>query len=67
MNRNPLITVLMVILGVILLLPGLCSLAFAVSMVSNMSASDLGGLGVLWIVCLLISFGGIMLLRTAFK
>jgi hypothetical protein len=66
MNRNPLITVLMVILGVILLLPGLCSLAFAVSMVSNMS-SDLGGLGVLWVVCLLISFGGIMLLRAAFK
>jgi hypothetical protein len=66
MNRNPLVTVLMVIFGLILLLPGLCAVVTAVSMVQRMSNSDLVGMGLLWAVCLAISFGGIMLLRKAF-
>jgi hypothetical protein len=66
MGRHPVLTILMVIFGVILLLPGVCSLFFMVGMGSGSS----GGqplLVLLWFVCFLIAFGGIMLIRQAFR
>jgi hypothetical protein len=54
------ITVLMVIGGIILLLPGACSLFFM---------SVLGGSGgplvILWVICFAISLGGVALLVKA--
>jgi hypothetical protein len=69
MNRHPLFTILMAIGGIILLLPGFCALVSLVPMVATFGGrtQDLVGFGMLWAICLLISFGGIMLLRKAFK
>jgi hypothetical protein len=64
-HRNPFLTVLMVIIGVILLLPGVCSLFFIFA-AGVPSANDSGLLG-LWAVCFVISFGGVMLIRQAFR
>ena len=61
-RRNPVAAVLMVIVGVILLLPGVCSLFF-------MGAGGGGGgaLGALWLICFLISAGGITMIVKAFR
>ena len=69
MNRHPLATILMAIGGIILLLPGVCALVFAIPLVASFGGrtQDLVGFGILWAICLLISFGGFMLLRKAFK
>jgi hypothetical protein len=64
MGRHPVLTILMVIFGVILLLPGVCSLFF---MVGTGSSGTQPLLVLLWIVCFLIAFGGIMLIRQAFR
>ena len=63
MGRHPLLTILMVIAGVILLLPGICALAFS-------GAAFFSGetwLVILWIFCLLISAVGIWLIVKAFR
>jgi hypothetical protein len=67
MTRNPFLTVLMVILGVILLLPGVCAGVFMVAMGSESLSNGNGGLVALWLVCFLIAFGGAMLIRQAFR
>lgn len=59
-RRHPLLTVLMVIIGIILLLPGVCSLIFL-----GLAGSGSGELWGLWMVCFVISFGGIALLIAA--
>jgi hypothetical protein len=61
-RRHPLLTVLMVIIGIILLLPGVCSLVFLA--LAGGSGGELWGL---WMVCFVISFGGIALLVAAAK
>jgi hypothetical protein len=49
--------------GVLLLLPGACSLVF---MFLSMGESGSAGLLViLWLICFAISFGGILLIRRA--
>ena len=63
MNRNPLLTVLMAVGGVILLLPGLC--AIAVMGLGGMHGTS--ELVSLWFFCFLISAGGVVLLRKAFR
>jgi len=69
MSRHPLLTILKAIGGIILLLPGVCALVFAIPLVASFGGrtQDLVGFGMLWAICLLISFGGFMLLRRAFK
>jgi hypothetical protein len=62
-RRHPVLTALMIIAGIIALLPGVCALFF-------MAAMPGGGNGVialLWLLCLAISAGGIVLLVLAFR
>ena len=62
-GRHPAWTISMVVLGVILLLPGVCAIVFI-----GMMGSDANpGLALLWLVCLLIAGGGIWLLFRAFR
>jgi hypothetical protein len=51
--------VFLFILGVILLLPGACSLGF---MVATFGDSYLGSLPLLWFFCILVSLGGVALI-----
>ena len=51
----------MVIVGIILLLPGVCSLFF----MSAMGSGSAVPLGLLWLICFAISAGGIALLVKA--
>lgn len=52
--------------GIILLLPGLCSLGF---MVMEHSPGELASspIVLLWLICFGISFGGIMMIRYALR
>jgi hypothetical protein len=52
----------MIIIGIVLLLPGLCALAFT----GMLSGGGLAGAG-LWLVCLLVAAGGIALIVKAFR
>ena len=63
MSRHPALTFLMVIVGVILLLPGVCALLFSGAAFSGGEA----WLAILWVVCLLISAVGVWLLVKAFR
>ena len=56
--------VLAVIVGVILLLPGACSLGFMALMFRDSSA---GGLAPLWSVSLLVSAGGVAMIIWAVR
>jgi hypothetical protein len=64
MKRHPLLTILMILGGLVLLLPGVCALAFMTSMGGR--GGD-GGLVLLYLVCLLIAVGGILLIAKAFR
>ena len=46
----------MLVIGIILLLPGLCSLFFLIGMASDLARGDpyIGAVVVLWIICFLI-------------
>ena len=58
----------MTLFGVIFLLPGLCSLLVMVSMVPwNMNDPFFSLVATLWIVCLLISAGGVAMIYGARK
>jgi hypothetical protein len=57
-RRSPFANFLMVLLGIILLLPGLCSIRFAAVILSNL---DFGPL-LLWVAGLLIAALGINLI-----
>jgi hypothetical protein len=59
-RRDVATTIVMVVFGIILLLPGVCSLVF----MSTMGGAD-GVLGLLWLICFAISAGGIALLVKA--
>jgi hypothetical protein len=68
-QRHPGVTVLLVLAGIVLLLPGLCSIGFIV-ILSGEGLKDLfsdAGLVGLWAVCFAISAGGILLIRHAWK
>ena len=66
---SPVVSVLLTIGGVILLLPGLCSLAFIGVLFGDdpKGLFDDAGLLLLWGVCLAISFGGVMMIRHAWR
>lgn len=55
---------LQIIIGIILLLPGLCSLGFMVIMIPGMTV-DAAGLWLLWLVGFGISAIGVWLIRKA--
>jgi hypothetical protein len=65
-NRNPWVTALLILIGIILLLPGLCSLIFAVAILND-SGSLGGDLGSLWILCLSVGAGGVALIVFAVR
>ena len=54
---------LFVLVGIVLLLPGLCSLVFMVLMPGGGG----GGIALLWLVCFAISGGGIWLIAYALR
>jgi len=62
MRRHPALTFLMVVVGLILLLPGICAIVFMASM-----GSDDPTIVGLWVVCVLIALGGGFLLVSAFR
>ncbi len=64
-RRQLFLTVLMIIGGIILLLPGLCAIVFMT--IGGLSAGQNSTLMSLWVVCLLISAGGVFLLIKAFR
>ncbi len=57
--------ILLILIGIVLLLPGLCSLAFMVLSVGSSSSSS--PLPLLWFLCFGIAFGGVTLIRYAVK
>ena len=70
---SPAVTALLMVVGVILLLPGLCVVYMAASMFAAEGVADLPRLAgndpffqailILWGICLAISLGGVFLLR----
>jgi hypothetical protein len=64
MRRHIVLTILMVIIGVILLLPGVCALVF---MTAGGFSDVESSIVMLWIVSLLISAGGVWLIVKAFR
>jgi hypothetical protein len=61
MTRHPLLTLLMV--GIILVLPGVCALGFMIAGGLPRTAGILS----IWAICLLISAGGAFLLYKIFQ
>jgi hypothetical protein len=65
MGRDPVATIMLVIVGVVLLLPGVCAAFFVVT--SGQSADMWGSFGLLWLICFAVAFGGVMLIRHALR
>jgi hypothetical protein len=67
-RRNPWVTALLILIGLILLLPGLCSLvlSFAIVADSGSIGSDPGILSLL-ILCILVGAGGVALIIHAIR
>jgi hypothetical protein len=73
-RRKSAAAVLMIISGIVLLLPGLCSLffvvGFALSEPQNLFKFDdaiTGSLWVLWGICFVVAIGGALLLRLGWR
>jgi hypothetical protein len=64
MRRHLALTILMVVIGAILLLPGVCALVFIVA--GGFSSVE-SSIVMLWIVSLLISAAGVWLIVKAFR
>jgi hypothetical protein len=60
------LTITMIIFGIILMLPGLCSIVFAGMMFTDFSGSELVPLLVIWIPCLLLGVVGAQFIVHAF-
>ena len=60
------LSVLMILVGVVLLLPGLCAGFFAVAFISEQGFNDSSLVG-LWLVCFLIAAGGIAMIWHAVR
>ncbi|MFL6937366.1 MAG: hypothetical protein ACJ8EJ_22215 [Xanthobacteraceae bacterium] len=68
-QHRPALTVLMVVAGVVLLFPGLCSLFFIFALFGDdfKDALNDAGLVALWAICLALSAGGVLLIRHAVR
>jgi len=65
--RHPILTVLMVIVGAILLLPGVCAAFFVIAGGFGSIGSEDAWLIGLWLVCFLIAAAGVWLIVRAFR
>jgi len=67
-RRNPWVTALLILIGIILLLPGLCSLIFSVAILADSGSlgRDPGFLSLLFF-CLLVGAGGVALIVFAIR
>ena len=65
-NAGGCASVLMLLAGIVLLLPGLCSLAFIVTDSGGSLTRD-SSVVALWIICFAISAAGILLIRAAVR
>jgi hypothetical protein len=67
-RRNPWVTALLILIGIILLLPGLCSLIFSVAILADSGSigSDPGVLSLL-LFCFLAGVGGVALIVFAIR
>jgi hypothetical protein len=61
---HPALRALLVLVGLILLLPGFCTLFFVYSALAGRGRAN-SDIVVLWIVCIGISVGGLLLIRAA--
>ena len=64
-QRNGCLTALMVVIGVVLLLPGLCAIIFGVDNLTSPSPDSM--ITMLVLLGLLVGFAGIMLIRAAVR
>jgi uncharacterized RDD family membrane protein YckC len=62
-RRHPFLTFLMVVIGIVALLPGLCALVF----IAMMPGGGDGVIALLWVICLAISAGGLFLIIRALR
>ena len=67
-RRNPWVTALLILIGIVLLLPGLCSLVFSVAILADFGSigSD-PGVHALLVFCFLIGVGGVALIVFTFR
>jgi hypothetical protein len=67
-RRDPWLTALLILIGIVLLLPGLCSLVFSVAILSDAGSigSDPGVLSLL-LFCFLVGVGGVALIVFAIR
>jgi hypothetical protein len=67
-GRNPWVTALLILIGIILLLPGLCSLIFSAILISSgESGGGDFGFGPLLIFCFLVGLSGVALIVFAIR
>jgi hypothetical protein len=66
---HPVLVALALIGGVILLLPGLCSIGFAIGFMNSgeFLTPVASWIAMLWVACFAIGWGGILLIRTALR
>ena len=65
-GRNPWVTALLILIGIVLLLPGLCSLIFSAIMLTGGYGGDPSMLSLLFF-CLLVGAGGVALIVFAIR
>jgi hypothetical protein len=66
-NRNPWVTALLILIGLILLLPGLCSVIFSTIMLTNGGPGNDTEVLPLLLICFLIGVGGVALIVFAIR
>jgi hypothetical protein len=67
-SRSQAGAILFILLGAILLLPGLCALGFVIAFAAfDPRMLQQGGLPLLWLVCFVIAGGGIALIRLGLR
>jgi hypothetical protein len=63
--HHPVVVVLLILIGIVLLLPGLCSLGFVLLTVRDLSGA--GEFVFLWLITFVVAAGGILLIRYAVR
>jgi hypothetical protein len=66
-RRNPFVTALLILIGIVLLLPGLCSLIFSSVILTEGGLKELLNSLPFLLVCFLIGFGGVALIVFAIR
>lgn len=68
-KRNPLLTIAMVLIGLLLLLPGLCTIGVGIFVISadGLRAVSDPGLFSLWVISIAVSALGVLLLVRAIR